>query len=679
MPNSWLLEKNFNGGLQETHYFDGRLLSADAFKADQDAVQTRLDWLGRATGYGIIDGLIIRKVRTSETQLSISRGLGLSYSGRVIRLPGDMTLSLTKSAPAPVSTAASAQQKTGTFTSVSLVQQQQATTNGNAVAASTSGIIPEGVYLLTVLPVSQFEGLALMRSSVSGVASGVSNAPGCGSKWEVEGVQFKVIRLDTSDLSGLFANVPDIPRDEQGILRQNLLAHWCYGTLIVRDFGIHPFDFPDKYSPLDPNAVFIPDLSADDLPLAAFHWDGSRITFVDSWIARRRVVHPDAVTGTNSSLQVGSWKAIMDDRRVAENQARFRQFQDQLDSIVAAGNKPGSGTDLTRVKVTDSFTFLPPVGLLPVTQDCLQTILCHIDEKPRIIGRERETEQWDANVHLIVSAPELRAIGEFAGGVAGTLLNTVVPQLGIANALASTNGILSRIIGGIGNLFHRSATRTVEGQPDPGQVGEGAAGGEPAPTPPPQEFGGGIQLGGHSEKERVVYEMPHVRFHQRVCVTISQPRVKADGTARSKTEGFDLGRFFDGYLLRFSLIGKDRVDQLMNTSWYEDAIDLRPDRHPDPPVKYPGEEPKEYPIEKGLYPMPLVFDIYLVEENLRDLKQPLYILFHKALHPAEIIRYYRHRAGGTGDILPQDGTPTEEVLPPSQASTEEILPPDEQS
>ncbi len=129
MPNSWLLEKNFNGGLQETHYFDGRLLSADAFKADQDAVQTRLDWLGRATGYGIIDGLIIRKVQTSETQLSISRGLGLSYSGRVIRLPGDMTLSLTKSTPAPVSTAASAQQKTGTFTSVSLVQQQQATTN----------------------------------------------------------------------------------------------------------------------------------------------------------------------------------------------------------------------------------------------------------------------------------------------------------------------------------------------------------------------------------------------------------------------------------------------------------------------------------------------------------------------------------------------------------------------
>src|SRR5947209_1300984 len=446
MPNSWLLEKNFNGGLQETHYFDGRLLSADAFKADQDAVQTRLDWLGRATGYGIIEGLIVRKVQTSETQLSISKGLGLSYAGRVIRLPGDMTLSLTKSAPAPVSTAASAQQKTGTFTSASLVQQQQATSNGNAAPASTGGIIPEGVYLVTVLPVSQFEGLAPMRSSMGGVASGVSNAPGCGSKWEVEGVQFKVIRLDTSNLSGLFANVPDIKLDDQGALRQNLLAHWCYGTLIVRDFGIHPFDFTDRYSPLDPNAAFIPDLSADDLPLAAFHWDGSRITFVDSWIARRRIVHPGAVTGTNSSLQVGSWKAIMDDRRVADNQARFRQFQDQLDSIVAAGNKPGSGTDLTTVKVRDSFTFLPPVGFLPVTQDSLKTLLCNIDEKPRIIGREKEEEQWDTNVHLAVSAPDLRALGVFAGGVAETLLGAFGGTELIAANIARTGGLISGIL-----------------------------------------------------------------------------------------------------------------------------------------------------------------------------------------------------------------------------------------
>jgi hypothetical protein len=656
-----MLEKNFNGGLQETHYFDGRLLSADAFKADQDAVQARLDSLGQATGFGVIEGLIVRRVQTSVTQVSISKGIGLNYAGHIVRLAGDMTLNLAKSAPSPATSPPQAQQKTGTFTSVGLLRQQQATSNGGAGAPSASGVIPEGVYLLTVLPVSQFEGMAAMRSSVGGVSSGVSNAPGCGSKWEVEGVQFKVIRLDTSDLSGLFADVPDIQPDDQGALRQNLLAHWCYGTLIVRDFGIRPFDFTDRYSPLDPNAGYIANLSVDDLPLAAFHWDGSQVSFVDMWAARRRVVHPDAVTGTNSSLQLGSWKAIMDDRRAAENQARFRQFQDQLDGIVAAGNKPGSGTDLTRVKVTDSFTFLPPVGFLPVTQNSLQEILCHIEEKPRVIGREKEQEQWDTNVHLVASAPELRALGAFAGGAAEVLLSAVAPQVGFANALASSGGLISGILGAIGNIFRGGASPANQGQGTTAEQGQ------------PLEFGGGFELSGHKEKDRVVYEMPHVRFHQRVCATISQPRTKTGGSARSKTEGFDLATFFDGYLLRFCLIGKDRVDELMNTSWYEDAIDLRPDRHPDPPVEYPGQEPKNYAIEKGLYPMPLVFDIYLVEENLRDTTQPLYIIFHKALHPVEIIRYYRHGYKETSAVIPEDQASTEENLPEDQASGGENL------
>ena len=642
MPNSWLLEKNFNDGLQETHYFDGRLLSADAFKADQDAVQKRLDLLGRATGYGIIEGLMVRKVQTSVTQLSISKGMGLNYAGHIIRLPGDMTLNLAKSASAPSTPALQAQLKAGTFTGVSILRQHQATSNGGAASVSISGIIPEGVYLLTVLPVSQFEGLALMRSSVGGVSSGVSNAPGCGSKWEVEGVQFKVIRLDTSDLSGLFANVPDIQLYNKEDLRRNLLAHWCYGTLIVRDFGIHPFDFTDKYSPLDPNAGYIADLSMDDLPLAAFHWDGNQVSFVDMWAARRRVVHPDAVTGTNSSLQLGSWKAIMDDRRVAENQARFRQFQDQLDGIVASGNMPGSGTDLTKVKVTDSFTFLPPVGFLPVTQNSLQAILCHIEEKKRIIGWEKEEEQWDTSVHLVASAPNLRTSGAFEGGV---------PEISLVRVTQKAQ--------------ERQATA------------------EQQPSQTPLEFSEDIEISGHKEKERVVYEMPHIRFYQRVCATISQPRVKVDGSARSKTEGFDLVTFFDGYLLRFSLIGKDRVDELMNTSWYGDAIDLRPNRHADPRVDHPGQEPEEYPIEKGLHPMPLLFDIYLVEENLRDTTQPLYIIFRKALHPVETIRYYRHgykeaapveQAPAVSSAAAVEQAPAEGTAPVEQAPAEGTAP-----
>jgi hypothetical protein len=285
-------------------------------------------------------------------------------------------------------------------------------------------------------------------------------------------------------------------------------------------------------------------------------------------------------------------------------------------------------------------------------------LLCNIDEKPRIIGREKEEEHWDTNVHLIASAPELRALGAFAGGVAQVLLGAFGGnELLVAN-VARSGGLISGILGAIGHLFGGGAAQKDQGQQE--------AAVQPPPPEPPIEFGGGFELSGHSEKDRVVYAMPHVRFHQRVCATISKPRVKADGTARSSKEGFDVGTFFDGYLLRFSLIGKDRVDQLMNTSWYEDAIDLRPDRHPDPPVKNPGDDPKEYPVENGLYPMPLVFDIHLVEENLRDLTQPLYILFHKALHPDEVIRFYRHQEKAAEEIVPPDQGQGGDVLPAEQ-------------
>src|SRR6266568_3102023 len=300
MPNSWLLDTNYNGGLQETHYFDGRLLTADALKADQDAIQTRLNWLGNAAGAGVIHGLVVSKVQTGGTKVAITQGLGVNYAGRILRLPGDMSLDLGKKAMPDVSTAGHSLQKTKTFAIQSSPVQQSTGSNGTGSAGS-AGDMPEGVYLLTILPAPTFfNGLAPMRSPLGGVSTGITHAPGCGSEWEVEGVQFKIIRLDTSDLSGLFKNVKDINVGTNGNLRQNLLAHWCYGTLIVRDFGIHPFDFTDLYDPLDPNAPNIPDLSADDLPLAAFHWDGSQITFVDQWTARRRVTHPSALLGTNS-------------------------------------------------------------------------------------------------------------------------------------------------------------------------------------------------------------------------------------------------------------------------------------------------------------------------------------------------------------------------------------------
>lgn len=790
MPNSWFLDANYNGGLPQTHYFDGRLLNADAFQADQGATQTRLNWLGRASGAGVIEGLVVSKIQTSGTKVGITQGLGVNFAGRLLRLPGDMSLEIGKGTTPSVPAAAKPLKKPTTFTSSSseqqqlqqlqlqqvqqqlqqsqqqiqqlqqqlqqsqqqlqrlqpppqqaqtpqqpsqqdqqlqqlqqqlellqqqlqqvqlqllqwqpqqqlqqvqqqleqaqqqvqqqleqlqqLVQQlqqqlilliqqqlqqsqQQTTYPGSA---GTTGAIPEGVYLLAMFPaITHFEGLAPMRSSAGGVSNGIGSAPGCGSKWEVEGVQFKVIRLGSSTMDNLFKNIDGIAAGDKGNLLRNLLAHWCYGTLVVRDFGIHPFDFNDHYDPLDPDAPYIPDLNADDLPLAVFHWDGSQVTFVDQWAARRRITHPAALLGTNSFQGVGTWKALIDDRRVSDNQARFRQFQDQIDGIVASGNKSGSGVSPAQVKANEFFTFLPPVGFLPVTQECLKTLLCGPEEqRPDHGGTEKEQEHWQYGFQFNMSEDVIRMLGLFAGVTVGAVLDTMFPATAV---LGLAGGGLANMARGIGSFFHLGSTATVlatqntgaiesltqrvgaleVAQNQPNIVNETIVVPQPTATqgglPPDRELHIGASIEGSSSKEEVRTGPKELseRFHRRVCSTVSKSRLKSDGTPRSETEGFDLANFFEGYVLRISLIGKDRVDLLMNESWYEDAIDLRPDRHPDPPVAKTYDS--AYPVEDGLHKMPLVIDIYLVAENLLDIAQPLYIIFHKALHPVELIR-----------------------------------------
>jgi len=191
----------------------------------------------------------------------------------------------------------------------------------------------------------------------------------------------------------------------------------------------------------------------------------------------------------------------------------------------------------------------------------------------------------------------------------------------------------------------------------------------PQREPQPQERIGAT-ISYHKEEKRTVTKPPHVVFRERICHTVSQKRDK-DG-------GFDLVTFFSNYLLRINLIGKDRVDTLLHQSWYQEPIDLRPERHPDPYVDVMGEDP--YPVEDGLHAMPLLFDIYLVEENLRDTTQPLYVIFQKGLHPIELIRYYRKPEAASDTTLPQEVPGQDIILPqPQQHGTASIFPQDVQS
>jgi hypothetical protein len=353
-----LLVANFNGGLRAPHYFNGRLLSAEELQTDQRAVLTRQGWLGQASGYGVVDGLMVTQL--DATNIKITAGSGLNRQGELLHLSDNITL------PLPLQGTLQPVNSTGSFTA-STSQSTQSPAN------STTG----GAYLLTALPASHFEGLAPTQFTI--IANGTNNAPYYGNQWEVEGVQFKIIRLDDFDkVSGV-----------NDTNRRNLLAHWCYGSEVLPNIALDPFHFSDTAGGLD--HLDPADLTPGDLPLAVFYWTGTALSFVDVWPARRRLIHPDALVDTaetvsspasnmpqsnTSGLQsppqraslLRTWKGLLGDRRLAVAQARFLQFQDLIQQLV--DEKKAS-----TVALKDYFRFLPPVGFLPVTLDSLQSLV----------------------------------------------------------------------------------------------------------------------------------------------------------------------------------------------------------------------------------------------------------------------------------------------------------------
>lgn len=308
-----LLTATFADGLRMPHFVNGRLLSAEDLKADQDAMLARLGWLGEAVGYGVIDGLMV--TQAGATSVAVTPGSGLNRDGQLIHLPGALTLNLAPETPVTAAVDEAGRFKICTFQ-----------------PASSATSVADGAYLLTVLPASRLEGQAPLKPSEGSTLPG-----GCAGKWEVDGLQFKIIRL---------AGFDTMVNTAQN--RQNLLAHWVLGTEARRKLARSPFTFGETYGGLD--QVSAADLTSCDVPLAVFYWQGGSLRFVDAWAARRRLIHPSALV---------AWQPLLGDRRLAEAEARLMQFQAQIDVLA----NPQS------VRAADVFRYLPPAGFLPLRAD----------------------------------------------------------------------------------------------------------------------------------------------------------------------------------------------------------------------------------------------------------------------------------------------------------------------
>jgi hypothetical protein len=317
-----LLEPVLADGIRHIHFFNRRLLTAEDLSQEQDANRKHHELLGKAIGEGVAYGLEVVQAQAAEDlrrTVTVSPGLAVSRRGQALLLPQAADVLL-------VGEPGSAAAEAGTFVVCG-------TPAGTAQPTGT------GVYILVLSPASEFQERA---PSVGLGDNGV--ARGCGSRYLVQGVQFRLLPLSVP--AGF-----SIPGDAKTL--RNRLAHLCIGTATVRQFPQDPFTPLESYGPIDELRLLEGDrrLTDCDVPLALIYWAANGVRFVDMWSVRRRLVQPSTAV---------AWPVLVGERRVAEAEAAFLQFQDELEQI--ADEEP----DPAEVKANEHFRYLPPAGFLPV-------------------------------------------------------------------------------------------------------------------------------------------------------------------------------------------------------------------------------------------------------------------------------------------------------------------------
>lgn len=349
-----LLSPILDSPFLDINYFEGRLLTARDLREQQQADRARLRNFGLAVGAGIIKGLDIELVSkgssTASPVLKAKAGAAINDEGQVLELGADTDISLLRENTAAVS-------GSGLFASC----HQQ-------VAGNVTNTAGNGIYILVMSPASGMGGGRVPKIGLE--TTGVSNE--CGHRYAVEGVQFRLEALRSSQLSGISddtrkkfdallastANPASAALAELSQL-QNLVAYLCFGSEVLEGMVRDPFAAKGaeylKYGAVDDLTV-LGRLTRRDVPLGVMQWTAYGISFLDMWSVRRR---PSTVA-TNASFS-----GLLSSRRQAESEAMFWQFQHQLMHFLS-----GSATSTaTSLKATDLFSFLPPVGFVPLNFD----------------------------------------------------------------------------------------------------------------------------------------------------------------------------------------------------------------------------------------------------------------------------------------------------------------------
>jgi hypothetical protein len=300
-----LAEAIRDSGVRSVNFFNGRLLTGDDLRSEQQAGRDARMLLGRAIGPGVAEGLLAEaQGTTGQLMIHVTAGVAINRLGQALMLASDKDLTLVEPPDTSVS----------------------GTTGFKVCGEASTGVFvaSNGFYVLTIAPAEYSEGRAL----VSGLATATA---ACNTKLIVETAQFRLLPL-----------VLTLTSDSAHT--RNMAAYAMFGVDALGNAFIDPFANPFAMSAKPPPAP--PAITDCDVPLALIQIVAGKLVFVDAWAVRRACAAPGSAS---------RWEALFDDSAARRATAMLYQFQAQL------------GSEPTSIKATERFRFLPPVGLVPRT------------------------------------------------------------------------------------------------------------------------------------------------------------------------------------------------------------------------------------------------------------------------------------------------------------------------
>jgi hypothetical protein len=352
-----LLSPVLDGGVQNVNFVNGRVLTADDLTAERRANLLRQRLLGQCVGDGVDFGLSVKvspaSVAFGQQVVTVTAGVALNRNGEVLQLASDTAVTL---ATPPQAGPANA----GLF---------------EPCAPPQTELTNPGIYVLTIMPASGFQGQVPVVQLNSGQV-----ATSCNSAFATAGVQFRMppVSLDTAGSSlqnALFQLANQIQSQLVNNASQasvapalsqlrNGLAYACFGTEQVEQYAVDPLSFLSQTMPFSSYGLVDQARGAGlltdcEVPLALLYWTPAGVQFLDMWSVRRRITR-EPVTRKLPLLE--------GDRRVSESEAMLLQFEDQVQSLLAAT------TGLNAISVDSYFLFLPPVGMVAVTGNGIRAV-----------------------------------------------------------------------------------------------------------------------------------------------------------------------------------------------------------------------------------------------------------------------------------------------------------------